>query len=132
MIAQIRKRNRVSLTITLLAVILLGLASRKYPFLFPAFLGKYPGDALWAIMVYLGLELLMPKASIGFIATCALAISYLDEFSQLIQTPWLNAIRSTVPGHLILGTSFSWWDMLAYSLGIALAASVGHLLGKFR
>ena len=94
MIAQIRKRNRVSLTITLLAVILLGLASRKYPFLFPAFLGKYPGDALWAIMVYLGLELLMPKASIGFIATCALAISYLDEFSQLIQTPWLNAIRN--------------------------------------
>ncbi len=43
-------------------VIALGLASRRYPFLLPAFLGKYPGDALWALMVFCGLAFLFPAA----------------------------------------------------------------------
>ncbi len=108
----------------LVAVAICGLMSRKYPFLLPAFLGKYPGDALWAVMVYLACTFIRPAATAGRLATSALAISYLDELSQLYQAPWINAIRATTAGHLVLGSAFSWYDMLAYTVGIALVALV--------
>jgi hypothetical protein len=105
---------------------MLGLASRKYA-LFPEFLGKYPGDALWSLMVYLAWALIKPVAPPQRIALYALVTSYLVEFSQLIQTPWLNSFRHTTLGHLILGTTFSWQDISFYTLGIGL----GFILDKF-
>jgi hypothetical protein len=98
----------------------LGLASRSYPGLFPAFLGKYPGDTLWALMVFCGLGFLNPDCSTARLAFYALLISYADELSQLYQAPWINQIRGTSIGHLILGSTFSWLDMLAYTVGAAI------------
>ncbi len=100
-------------------VVALGLASRRYPGLFPEFLGKYPGDALRALMVFCGLGFIGPGTSTLRLAVYALLISYADEFSQLYQAPWINAIRATAVGHLILGSTFSWFDMLAYTVGVA-------------
>lgn len=113
-------RSRVWLFAGFIAVIALGLASRKYPFLFPALLGKYPGDALWALMVLVGCAFLRPRASTGRLAAAALAVSFLVEFSQLYQAPWINAIRHTTMGHLVLGSTFSWLDMAAYAVGVAI------------
>jgi len=48
----------------------------------------------------------------------ALVTAYLDEFSQIYQAPWINGIRATTVGHLILGSTFSWWDMLSYTVGV--------------
>lgn len=56
-------RNRFAISLGIVAVIALGLASRKLPSLFPSILGKYPGDALWALMVFLGWMFLKPSAS---------------------------------------------------------------------
>lgn len=112
-----------------MAVIALGLASRKYPFLFPAVFGKYPGDALWALMVFLGCAFFKPRASTLRLAAVALAISCLDEFSQLYQAPWINAIRRTTMGHLVLGSTFSWGDMAAYAVGIFMGALIDAWLG---
>lgn len=122
------KRNRLWLLCGLLIVIVSGMASRKYPFLFPAFLGKYPGDALWALMVYFGIGFIIPKATIRTVALYALVISYLDECSQLYQVQWLNSIRSTTVGHLILGSTFSWHDILAYAVGIAIGIGIEKLI----
>jgi hypothetical protein len=116
-------RNRFWLVPGLIAVIALGLASRKYP-LFPAFLGKYPGDAFWAMMVYFALTVIKPNARVLMVGIVSLAISCLDEFSQMYQVQWLNSIRSTTIGHLILGTMFSWNDILAYLVGIAIAICI--------
>lgn len=115
-------RSRPWLLASFITVIALGLASRKYPFLFPALLGKYPGDALWALMVFLGWACLSPRASTRHLATMALAVSFLVEFSQLYQEPWLNALRSTTMGHLVLGSRFSWPDLAAYAVGVAVGA----------
>lgn len=123
-------RSRIQLLCCTVGIIVLGLASRKYPFLFPGFLGKYPGDALWSLMVYFGLALLKPALPTRRAALYTLAISYLDEFSQLIQIPWLNAFRHTTIGHLLLGTVFSWTDMLAYTAGVFLAVLLDRLLFK--
>lgn len=99
-------------------VILVGLASRRYPWLFPEFMGKYPGDALWALMVFLGWGIIFPGISTRKLAVYALATSYVDEFSQLYHAPWIDSIRSTFLGHIILGSEFMWFDFAAYAIGI--------------
>jgi hypothetical protein len=113
-------RSRSLLGVGLVAVIALGLVSRR----FPAFLGKYPGDALWAVMVFLGWGLFRPRASTRHLATLALVTACLVEFSQLYQAPWINAIRSTTLGHLVLGAAFSWLDIAAYAVGVVVGALV--------
>jgi hypothetical protein len=116
-------RNRFWIITGLIIVIALGLASRKYP-LFPLFLGKYPGDAFWAMMVYLVLTFIKPNARVKSVGIVSLIISCLDEFSQMYQVPWLNSIRGTTIGHLILGSMFSWNDIMAYLVGIAIAICI--------
>jgi len=118
--------------IAFIGVVALGLASRRYPGLFPAFLGKYPGDTLWALMVFCGLGLLNPGCSTARLAFYALLISYADELSQLYQAPWINQIRGTSIGHLILGSTFSWLDMLAYTVGAAFGALCKTMAGNLR
>jgi len=105
-------------------VIALGLASRKVPGMFPQLLQSYPGDALWAVAVYLCIALVRPAMPVVPLAALALAIAWVDEFAQLIQVPSLVALRATTPGHLILGSGFDPVDLLAYTVGIALATTI--------
>jgi hypothetical protein len=118
--------------VAFIGVVALGLATRRYPHLFPAFLGKYPGDALWALMVFCGLGFLNPWLPTLRLAVYTLLISYVDEFSQLYQGPWINAVRGTYVGHLILGSNFSWYDMAAYTLGVALGVLCKAMAGSLR
>ncbi len=92
--------------------------------LFPAVLGKYPGDALWALMVYLGWAFWLPRAAVWRVGLLALATSWLVECSQLYQTEWIHAIRSTTLGHLVLGSTFVWQDLVAYAVGVAIGVVV--------
>jgi uncharacterized protein DUF2809 len=114
--------TRRSFALAFLAVVALGLASRRFPAIFPALLGKYPGDALWAVMVFCLWGFFVPAWSTGKLAVSALLTSYADEFSQIYQASWINQIRATTVGHLVLGSAFSWFDMLAYTVGVAAAA----------
>ncbi len=111
-----------------LVVIVLGLLSRKNPGMFPTILGKYPGDALWALMVFCIVGFFQPRQSIARQAAYALLISYADECSQIDQAPWINQIRATTIGHLVLGSTFSWFDMLAYTVGVAIGAGCRLIL----
>jgi hypothetical protein len=115
-------RHRGFMAAAFIGTIALGLASRKYPALFPAALGKYPGDALWAQMVYWLLALWAPGASASKLALGSLLASYADELSQLYQAPWIQQIRATTAGHLVLGSHFSWLDMASYTVGIGMLA----------
>jgi hypothetical protein len=115
-----KSRNRQRYIIATVCTIVIGLASRKFPGMLPAILGKYPGDALWATMVFFGLAVLMPKTSAIRLAVYALTFAYLIEFSQLYQAPWINSIRATTPGHLVLGNGFIWIDFVAYTIGVIL------------
>ena len=126
-----KRRRRVVYGVAAVCVIGLGLASRRFPGLFPAALGKYPGDALWALMVFFIWGMLRSCVSTSRLALFALLTAYLDEFSQIYQTPWINGIRATTLGHLILGSTFSWWDMLSYTVGVGvgvLCEKVGRRL----
>ena len=123
----VRRRNYL---VPLFATVAVGLASRKWPWLLPAALGKYPGDALWAGMVYWAVAFVAPSAPVIRVAAYAMAISYLNELSQLYQASWINQIRATTIGHLLLGSAFSWLDLLAYTVGVWLCSAIEVILLK--
>ncbi|AOT72967.1 DUF2809 domain-containing protein [Geosporobacter ferrireducens] len=121
------KRNRFIYSIFVLAVILLGLGSRMNAFFLPRWVNLYAGDVLWALMIFLITGVLFNKKSTYEIAGIAISYAYLTEISQLYQAPWINTLRKTVIGGLVLGFGFLWSDLLAYTIGVA----IGVLLEKF-
>lgn len=88
----------------------------------PYFLVKYGGSTLWGAMVFFLFAALLPGHSVGRLAVLSLVSAALIEFSRLYHTPWLDDFRLTLAGALLLGRIFSWWNILAYAVGIALAA----------
>jgi hypothetical protein len=104
------------------AVIAVGLLWRSRFMPLPPVLTKYGGDALWALMVFVGLGFLFPRASTLIVALLALTFSSAVEFSQLYNAPWIDALRATLPGRLVLGSTFNWPDLPAYALGVGHAA----------
>jgi len=117
-------RSRVVYAIALVLVIAAGLASRRFGHALPAFVADYAGDTLWAAMVFVCLGLLFPRQPTRTLALAALALAYADEISQLYHAPWIDAIRRTTPGALVLGWGFLWSDLACYTAGVALAAGV--------
>ena len=86
------------------------------------------GDALWAFMMTWWIAALWPRMAIRHRGLVALAISVAVELSQLVHTPWLDALRRTTPGRLVLGSGFDARDLVAYALGVAAAMLAGHLM----
>lgn len=79
------------------------------------------GDALWAMMMAWWLGALVPMRPVRTRAMLALGICFAVEASQLLRAPWLDALRRTLPGHLVLGSGFDPRDLVAYTLGVLAA-----------
>ena len=121
-------RRRLAALAAMLATIALGLASRRWPDALPAALGKYPGDASWALMVVLAWRALRPLARTRDVALLAMATSVAVEIAKLWQAPWLVQFRHTTVGHLLLGHVFSWQNLVAYGVGVLAGAALDRLL----
>ena len=117
-------RNRLLYAVLAVAVVAAGLLWRSSIMPMPPFLSKYGGDALWALMVFVGFGFLLPRTSTPTLALLALTFSWAIEFSQLYHAPWIDAVRSTLPGRLVLGSTFNWPDLSAYALGVGLGTWV--------
>ena len=91
--------------------------------LLPAAGGDVLGDALWAAMMFWWVSAAWPGGRPGARAGAALAVAWLVEASQLAHPAWLDAVRGTRLGHLVLGSDFDARDLLAYAGGVAAAAS---------
>lgn len=111
-----------------IAVIALGLASRSYPSQLPGFVASYAGDALWALMVFLGIGILFPGWATLRVGMAAFAFAILVETSQLYHALWIDQIRATRVGGLILGYGFLWSDVVCYGVGVGIGSVVEMLL----
>lgn len=105
-------------------VVSLGLLSRWDAVPWPGFVRSYAGDTLWATMVVFLVALLRPGGRPGVSSGMALAVAWAVEWSQLYRAPWIDALRETVPGHLVLGQGFVWTDLLCHVVGVALGFGV--------
>ena len=122
------ERRRLLQLAATVVVIALGLASRAFPQFVPDSLGKYPGDALWAMMIVFGLGIFATRMRTWQLALWALLVCFAVEFSQLYQAPWIVELRSHTLGHLVLGSFFGWADLIAYTAGVAVAAIIDNVV----
>ena len=114
--ARFRKRRWYLLAVV--TTIAVGLASRRFSQVLPGSLGKYPGDALWSLMVFFGMGAIFRKASSLHLGFGALGFSFVIETLKLGQSPWLASLRQTTLGHLVFGHVFSWQNLVAYTVGV--------------
>jgi hypothetical protein len=125
-------RNRLLQTVLLALVLGAGLLWRSRYLPLSPFLSKYGGDALWALAIFLGAGLCFRHASTLQITLIALGFAWGIEFSQLYHVPWLDQLRSSLPGRLVLGSTFNAPDLLAYVLGIVFGAAAECVCCKRR
>jgi hypothetical protein len=107
----------------ILATVIMGLGSRHFAMYLPRWVNLYLGDFLWAFMMFFIFAILLRGKSTLQIIAISLAYCYLIEISQIYHSPWIDYIRQSTVGHLILGRGFLWSDLISYTIGI-LAASV--------
>ena len=123
------RRNRILYLILTIITIILGLLSRKVQGL-PQIISSYSGDALWALMVFFLFSFLFNKKSTIFILVISIIFSYGIEISQLYHAPWIDSIRATTLGGLILGFGFLWIDLICYTVGIVIGAIIDKIINN--
>jgi hypothetical protein len=65
-----------------------------------------------------------PNARPAVRGAAAFGIAVAVELSQLVHGPWIDAVRQTTPGQLVLGSGFNPRDLLAYAVGVLAAVFV--------
>lgn len=80
-----------------------------------SFVRPFFGDFLATIFVYTGLRILTDNWIKA--AFASLIISYAVETLQYFRFIHITGLSKFKVLSVILGTSFSWWDMLAYTAG---------------
>jgi hypothetical protein len=120
-------KSRVVYCFLIIITIIIGLLSRHFTFI-PLFIG----DILRATMVYFIVRFLFINKKIKIIVLISSLFCYAIEFSQLYKAPWIDNLRHTFFGRLILGETFLWGDLLSYTVGIILAVLVEKLISHFK
>ncbi len=115
-------RNRLLQTVVLALVLGAGLLWRSRYLPLSPLPSKYGGDALWALAIFLGAGLCFRHATTLQVMLIALGFAWGIEFSQLYHAPWIDQLRSSLPGRLVLGSTFNAPDLLAYVVGIVFGA----------
>jgi hypothetical protein len=118
------RRSRPRYAVALVVVIAAGLGSRAFGASLPSFVAAYAGDTLYATMVVLGLAILAPRWSTARLVGTGLALSVAIEVSQRYHAPWIDAIRATTPGALVLGYGFLWSDLACYVVGVLVGGAI--------
>lgn len=112
------KRRIVYLLFAILTM-LVGLASRRFRQQLPSFVGEYSGDVLWALMLFLVVSFALAHRPLAQRCIISMVMALAVEVSQLYHAPWIDGIRSTTLGGLVLGFGFLWSDLVCYLVGIA-------------
>ena len=118
-------KSRILYLFLIIATIIVGLLSRHFTFI-PLFIG----DILWATMVYFICRFLLIDRNTKFVVLVSLLFCFGIEFSQLYKAPWIDNLRHTLFGRLVLGETFLWGDLLSYTVGIIIGVLLEAMLSK--
>lgn len=92
----------------------------------------FTGDLLWGAMIFWWTSALLPSARPGARALLALTVCIGVEISQLYHPAWLDALRATTLGSLVLGSDYDARDLLAYLAGVLLSTVIDDALRRRR
>jgi len=82
-----------------------------------AFIRPYGGDYLVVILIYCFIKSFM-NTPVGVTAICVLLFAYAVEVSQYFHLVYALGLGKSPLAKALLGTSFSFVDLLCYTLGI--------------
>ena len=93
--------------------------------------GAFAGDALYAVLFFTIVAMIVPRCSSALVAGVAFAACALVELAQLTGIP--AQLAAVVPAAaLVLGTTFQATDLVAYALGAVVAGVVDAGLRRRR
>ncbi|MDU0365699.1 DUF2809 domain-containing protein [Microbacterium sp. KSW4-17] len=121
--------RRLAAVLALAVVVAAGLAGHR---LMPSSVASdVAGDALYAVAVYTGLVLLLPRARPLLLAAGAAAWCVAVELLQLTVLPITLAERMPVAA-LVLGSGFDARDLVVYVLAVVSALGVDGVVTRVR
>jgi len=109
----------------LLAILLLLLEIIIGAHVHDQFIRPYAGDFLVTIFLYCLAQSAVRRPVVPVLAA-VLLLSYLIEISQHFHLVARLGLAHSHWARIVLGSAFSWVDMLAYSLGALLVLAVEH------
>lgn len=109
----------------LLAILLLLLEIIIGAHVHDQFIRPYAGDFLITIFLYCLVQSAVRQPVVP-VLTAVLFFSYLIEVSQYFHLVTRLGLAHSHLARLVLGSAFSWVDMLAYTLGALLVLAVEH------
>jgi hypothetical protein len=89
----------------------------------------YVGDFLVVILVYCFLRSFI-DLPVKTLALSALVFSYAVEFLQYLDILTMLGLNGSTLARTVLGSSFEWTDLLAYTLGIILVLCVENIVAR--
>jgi hypothetical protein len=116
-------KGRLAYFLLITVVILFGLLSRRAT-LVPLIVG----DILWASMMFLMVRFVLIGKKLKWVSLISLCACYVIEISQLYHEPWIDDVRNTTFGALVLGHGFLWSDIIAYTIGVSICVAIERLL----
>ena len=126
-----RTKRPLSLSLVLFfATVLAGLLLRFAHLGLPPWLVKYSASALWALAIYWIASAPAPAHRLPSAATAAAVVAIAVEIFKLYRSPAVDAFRRTLPGILLLGRIFSFWDIAVYCLAILAGALIDRALRR--
>ena len=84
---------------------------------FPSVVSEYGGDVLYTTNIVLFFGWIFIDRKSILLTVYSILLSYVIEVFQLYHSPFIDELRRTLFGKLILGSGFLWSDMLCYTIG---------------
>jgi hypothetical protein len=120
-------RTRVRHLVLAMVTIAVGLTVHLGGRVLPPIVRDLLGDALWAMMIVWWMGVAAPQLPLRTRGLMAFAVCVAVELSQRYHTPFLDALRGTLPGHLVLGSGYDPRDFPAYAAGVIVAVVVARV-----
>ncbi|MCY7275496.1 MAG: DUF2809 domain-containing protein [Phormidesmis sp. CAN_BIN44] len=114
---------RVALLVCAIAIVPLGYITRFSQGFGADWLHDLADSLAYQMFWILLVMVCFPKSSLIWVAIAVFLVSCAIEFLQLWKPPFLQAIRATLPGRLVLGNTFTWSDFPPYALGSILGGA---------
>ena len=94
-----------------------------------AFIRPYGGDILVTLLLCCMIRIVLPRGYRLPIAVGVLVFAVLVEVGQYFGLVYLLGLGHIGFFRIIIGTGFSWWDMLCYAVGCVLFAAMDYGIG---
>lgn len=113
----------------LLAIVLFGIEILIAKYAHDQFIRPYIGDLLVVMLIYCFVKSFLNTPYL-ITALAVLAFSYLIETLQYFQIVNILGLQQSKLASTVIGTSFAWQDLVAYTAGAAIVIYVESVLTK--